>query len=631
MRHIFDDDMTEEQACVRVGEDFAPCAPCDPTRCDGRSNNNNVLPSRETEPLPEEASAGFLWAPAAQTSAAITYCGCPSCGQQAWDTLANEHSCGARVDYLLGKGSSMKDACHAVGGLEFNRDCGRCDPNTCQSGSPPQAQNQQDAPPQVESVAITAAVVKPVSSSYVESSRCGCSSCTESASPMADGHKCVDRIKFLFTTFANLYPTEQDACHQIAQVEFPLDCRVCDPGACNAPPAAAAPQPQYVLESSQIESWPEPQSAGLDARQIQLYCFPPYTTRNQYDNVWGAYTLQVKEGMNCGPSDNIFSADTVQLDNNGRDLKLQFKKVNNQWTASEVRVLLPPRERAFDYGSYSFSVKSVQVIDSQTGSIVSSVLPRSLVFGLFTWDPTENYDTHENWNHEVDVEISRWDDEANADVQFLVQPPGYPHKHRFFSGAGNTYQQARQVYGFDWAPGAIEWYSTAGGGQRFRYSVQDALAAQQPSYVQCMPAQVEVRLNLWNLHGASPPAGMQDSHVVEVVIDDFQFVPSAGPTFLPDGGTCANDCHCSPSSRCLANKCTATAGGTRGRRRGMTSQEETGADGTTTYAHTTSQLYGHAQLNVLIFVVLGSVFLLMAVLVIAWQTTKPDDHPYICT
>ena len=121
----------------------------------------------------------------------------------------------------------------------------------------------------------------------------------------------------------------------------------------------------------------------------------------------------------CGPSDNRFTTNTVSLVDK-RHIKLQFKKVGPVWEASEVRVRLPEDQMPFLYGQYSFSVKSVEVIDSITGSVLDDVLPPSLVLGLFSWDDTESFAKKENFMHEVDIEISRWNDPNNADLQFLV-------------------------------------------------------------------------------------------------------------------------------------------------------------------------------------------------------------------
>jgi hypothetical protein len=182
-----------------------------------------------------------------------------------------------------------------------------------------------------------------------------------------------------------------------------------------------------------------------------------------------------------------------------------------------------------------------------------------MILGLFTWDDTDDYSIHENYNHEVDVEISQWNDAANSDAQFLVQPPGLPHMHRFYSGPGgvkNTFEQ-NNVYGFDWNPGEITRFSPAGGGQSFVYNVAMALGSKQIDYVQCMPANLEIRINLWHRFGNSKPPELEDHHVVEVVIDEFDFV-TGEKEFIPDGGTCTKHCQCNyPNSRCSNNKCAA--------------------------------------------------------------------------
>jgi hypothetical protein len=152
--------------------------------------------------------------------------------------------------------------------------------------------------------------------------------------------------------------------------------------------------------------------------------------------------------------------------------------------------------------------------------------------------------------------------EGLADVQYLVQPPGDPHKYRFFSGEGDTYQQAPHIYKFDWRPAEIEWNSSAGGGtHQFTYATRTAIDANAPDYLQCLPADVEVRINLWNLFGSSPPPGLEDTHRVDVVIDSFQFTPS-GLTGLPAGGTCSRDCHCDGDAVCLSNVCLSAGLGT---------------------------------------------------------------------
>lgn len=244
------------------------------------------------------------------------------------------------------------------------------------------------------------------------------------------------------------------------------------------------------------------------------------------------------------------------------ELTLELGRQNDgRWYAGEVRVLLPA-EQYYDYGTYSFHVKRIQVVDTFTDGLVNKVLPPSVTLGLFTWDDTKNYAIREDFNQEVDIELGRWNIRDNGDVQFLVQPPGNPQMHRFYSGAPPTislpvYDQAPHDYSFSWNPAKIEWRSTAGGGQTFTYGAQEALREQQPDYTQCMPAQVEVRMNLWNLFGSSKPQGMEDTHAVQVVIDKFEFKPS-GEKALPESGICTKDCQCDENSRCLQNRCRAS-------------------------------------------------------------------------
>jgi hypothetical protein len=371
---------------------------------------------------------------------------------------------------------------------------------------------------------------------------CGCLDCTaEIWSTLANGNSCGDRINYLAKDTSK-YPTEIDACRIVANVEFPTVCGPgCNPDRCDGritpfttAPTLAPHTPPLTPESS-------------------LSCFPEYSQRTRYENVWGKYTVEVKEGTSCGPGDNKFTTNTVSVNND--ELTLQFKKGDDGWEASEVRVILPEEEMPYTYGTYSFSVKTVSVLDAETSTVIDTVLPQSLVLGLFTWDDTEIFDIHENWNHEVDVEISRWNIPGNPDAQFLVQPPEDQQLLRFYSGAGSVYEQGGHIYEFTWNPGKVEWYTDAAGGKDHSYATEDALFAGLNDYVQCLPADVEIRMNLWNMFGNVLPVGMLDNQVVEVVIDDFYFTPS-NSEYVVDGGYCTKHCHCGPSSLCLNGICT---------------------------------------------------------------------------
>lgn len=310
----------------------------------------------------------------------------------------------------------------------------------------------------------------------------------------------------------------------------------CDPDRCDQP---VTPAPSYT--------------PGPPPAPGTLYCFPDEGQgRTIYPNVWGKYTVEVKEGNLCGPGPNKFGTNGVSI--NGNDLTLTFQKVGSDWMASEVRVILPPAEMPFVYGTYNFSVGHVNVTNAD-GTVASHVMPDDLVLGFFTWDPTDRYDVHQNWNHEVDFEMARWGNAGDADMQFLVQPPAAPQLHRFYSGSdGQSYNQGGHVHAFTWLPGQVSWTSTAGGGKNHEYTTDHAISQGLPDYVQCLPANVEVRMNLWNKNGNAAPAGLGDDQKVHIVVNDFSFVPST-QMYIPPGGTCGKHCQCEAHLGCVNGKC----------------------------------------------------------------------------
>ena len=430
---------------------------------------------------------------------------------------------------------------------------------------------------------------------------CTCPSCTDTVwNQLAAGFSCGDRIEYLQSNEANLYPSERDACIRVADMEFPDLCGDCNPLTCNGrvPPTPSPEQRYCDCDSCTYEQWrdrpnndfscearvtwllthlPSVQTQAQACRfapcssachpdlcetknnnDDNLYCFPPSQDRVTFRNLWsGNYTVQVKEDTQpCGPGFTRFSRDTVSVNSDLNQLKLRFEYRQGSWMGSEVRVLLPSSTQPyFNYGTFEFSVRSVRVLNAASNYAVLSEnqLPISLVLGMFTWDATEDYATHENWNHEVDIEISKWDNPNNAqDAQFLVQPPGSPQLYRFATGASGLPQPAPHRYRFTWNPGQIDWSTDAGGGHTHSYTTQDAVQAGQSDYVQCLPAQVEVRLNLWNMHGINTPTGMTTNQVVEVVLDDFVYTPS-GLTVVAPGGYCSKNCQC--PTACVANRC----------------------------------------------------------------------------
>jgi hypothetical protein len=441
-------------ACARVaGIEFPlECGACDPTSCDGR------------------APLALAPAPAPEG----TSCTCTSCTNAVWNSLASGETCGNRINYLLQGESSLYPnetaACARVAGIEFPLECGACDPTSC-DGRAPLALAPAPVPVPVPAPAPTPAPVP-------EGTSCTCTSCTNAVwNSVASGETCGNRINYLLQGESSLYPNETAACARVAGIEFPSECGACDPTSCDGrvPPA---PSREYYCgcKACTLDQWksdtdgvscearitwlqahaPSDEEAAcrqvasqfpasacgtacnpatcdtgggivvsplhVAAPQHALYCYPVPTDRMHYENAWGDFLVQVKESNEtCGPGNNKFSRNTVSMANNNNDLKLQFKYINDAWVASEVRIFNPVNGSKFTYGTYKFSIKTVTVKNSVTGATVANELPASLVLGLFTWDDTEDYATHENWNHEVDIEISQWDDPMTMkDAQFLV-------------------------------------------------------------------------------------------------------------------------------------------------------------------------------------------------------------------
>lgn len=429
------------------------------------------------------------------------YCTCQSCTDTVWNRTAAGYSCGDRIRYLERDEKHLypteTDACFRVADIEYPDICGACDPLSCDGRTPP--------PPK-------------------RTAFCGCSSCTLSEwkhRGSAEDLSCEARVTWLLT-HDDTVESEADACRSIAACPAACNTDTCDDG----------------------------DSSNTTTTGEGLYCFPPEgPDRVTYMDVWGGnHVLQVKEDAEpCGPGWNRFSRDTVTFDTNNNQLTLRFEYREGLWMGSEVRVLLPGEEPFYTYGTFEFSVASVLIRDIETDAILSEdELPISLVLGLFTWDDSDDFSVNENWNHEVDIEISRFNDTDNPhDAQFLVQPVGPHQLYRFSTGSSGPGEQqpGGHRYRFTWNPGQIDWSTDAGGGHAFSYATQQAVQEGRPDYVQCLPANMEVRMNLWNLYGTNRPTGMETHQSVEVVIDDFIYTPS-GLSFVAEGGYCSKDCQC---------------------------------------------------------------------------------------
>ena len=196
----------------------------------------------------------------------------------------------------------------------------------------------------------------------------------------------------------------------------------------------------------------------------------------------------VKTGAGLGPGPNSWRAECADVDGAGA-LHLRVARVAGAWACGEVS--LPA---ALGYGTYAWDV----------ATDVTHMDP-AVVLGLFTY---------EDDTHEIDVEMSRWGDAANAaNADFAVQPSDVPaNLHNYAIPAGVTAVHAAYM----WAPGAAAFAVTSMAGAPFRATWQ-----RNGSSVPAARGREAVHMNMWLFRGRAP--GNDEGQ--EVVITNFTFVP----------------------------------------------------------------------------------------------------------
>jgi hypothetical protein len=128
--------------------------------------------------------------------------------------------------------------------------------------------------------------------------------------------------------------------------------------------------------------------------------------------------------------------------------------------------------------------------------------------------------------------------------------------YKFYTGTNQDYSQGGHTFGFYWHPTNITFHTTAGGGRTFSYTTQAALSAGLPDRVQCLPAPIDVRINLWNINtqATDMSSGLTGDEVVEVVIDSFTYT-SSSETGVGVGEYCSKDCQCDEGLVCSGGFC----------------------------------------------------------------------------
>jgi hypothetical protein len=173
-------------------------------------------------------------------------------------------------------------------------------------------------------------------------------------------------------------------------------------------------------------------------------------------------------------------------------LHMRIAQGDGEWTCAEVILT-----RSLGYGTYSFVVKDV------------SQLAAPVVMSLFTWDDTAS----EHRFREMDVEMSRWGDPANANAQFVVQPYFVPaNVSRFEAPAGALTHTLR------WELGRATFRTSRGA--RPAAGAHPVAEHVFTSGVP-VPGNEKVRLNLYVF--GRPPASFAQQ--MEVVVEAFEYLP----------------------------------------------------------------------------------------------------------
>ncbi len=208
------------------------------------------------------------------------------------------------------------------------------------------------------------------------------------------------------------------------------------------------------------------------------------------------------EPVGPGPNNFINTSRNVFIDVLD-NLHLKIIKQNGVWNCSEVI-----SKNQFGYGRYVFNIKSrVDLLDANA------------VLGIFLWDPN----ALKNYNHEVDIEVSKWSIANNLNAQFVVQPFTNPENmNRFNMNLLGNYSS----FTIDWYPDRILFNAYHGHIEcaSKKYSKPINVPIQcwvYKSNTIPVPRQSNIRFNLWLNEGKAP----SDDKEQEVIITCFSFIP----------------------------------------------------------------------------------------------------------
>jgi hypothetical protein len=190
-------------------------------------------------------------------------------------------------------------------------------------------------------------------------------------------------------------------------------------------------------------------------------------------------------------SRSFFDPANVWTDERGA-LHLRISGSPGKWTAAELKLT-----RSLGYGTYRFQVRD------------TSHLEPSAVLTLITWDGAGT----ESNRRELDVELGRWGNLDNTNVNYVVQPYYVPANFVAFRAPPGAY-----THSFRWEPAQVTFSTVAGSGNTDggRVISRHVFTSGVPS-----PGGESVRITLYVFHQGQIPLKNEN----EVIIDKFEYLP----------------------------------------------------------------------------------------------------------
>ncbi|MDX6530922.1 MAG: hypothetical protein QOH41_3212 [Blastocatellia bacterium] len=190
-------------------------------------------------------------------------------------------------------------------------------------------------------------------------------------------------------------------------------------------------------------------------------------------------------------SRNFFDPANIWTDESGA-LHLRISGSPGKWAGAELKLT-----RSLGYGTYKFQVRDV------------SHLEPSALLTLITWNGVGT----ESTRRELDVELGRWGEPDNTNVNYVIQPYYVPANIVAFRAPPGLY-----THSFRWEPGKVTFSTLAGSGNTGEGRVinQHVFTSGVPS-----PGGQSVRLALFVFHQGHTPLKNEN----EVIIDRFEYLP----------------------------------------------------------------------------------------------------------